>query len=79
MPLYGEANSERFPVYHRFDMNFQYMFSLFGRFAIAVFSINNILNQKNLYDYTYNQDYSVRKEIVTTNKRQFYVGLGVQF
>jgi vitamin B12 transporter len=78
-PLYGAPNSERFPVYHRFDINFQYLFSLFGRFAVAVLSVNNVFNQKNLYDYTYNADYSVRNEIITTNKRQFYVGLGVQF
>jgi vitamin B12 transporter len=78
-PVYAEANSGRFPTYQRLDVNFQYMFSLFGRFAIAVFQINNLLNQKNLYDYTYNYDYTQKKEIVTTNKRQFYVGLGVQF
>ena len=78
-PIYGEANSERFPVYHRFDMNLQYLFSLFGRFAVAVFQVNNVFNQKNLYNYTYNYNYSERKEIITTNKRQFYVGLGVQF
>ncbi|HEY3252281.1 MAG TPA: hypothetical protein VGK25_14325, partial [Ignavibacteria bacterium] len=78
-PIYGESNSSRFPVYHRFDVNFQYLFSLFGRFAVAVLSVNNVFNQKNLYDYTYNFDYSERREIITTNKRQFYLGLGVQF
>lgn len=78
-PIYAETNSGRFPTYQRMDINFQYIFSLFGRFAIAVFQINNLLNQKNLYDYTYNFDYSKREEIVTTNKRQFYMGLGLQF
>ena len=78
-PIYSKTNSGRFPTYQRMDINFQYFFSLFGRFAIAVFQINNLLNQKNLYDYTYNFDYSERKEIITTNKRQFYLGLGVQF
>ena len=78
-PIYAETNSDRFPTYQRMDVNFQYIFSLFGRFAIAVFQINNLLNQKNLYDYTYNFDYSKREEIVTTNKRQFYLGLGLQF
>jgi len=78
-PIYAETNSGRFPTYQRMDVNFQYIFSLFGRFAIAVFQINNLLNQKNLYDYTYNSDYSKRDEIVTTNKRQFYLGLGLQF
>ncbi len=78
-PTYADYNSGRFPTYHRMDINFQYIFSLFGRFAIAVFQINNILNNKNLYDYTYNADYTQRKEIITTNKRQFYLGLGLQF
>jgi len=78
-PVYAETNSGRFPTYQRMDVNFQYIFSLFGRFAIAVFQINNLLNQKNLYDYTYNSDYTKREEIVTTNKRQFYLGLGLQF
>ncbi len=78
-PIYEDVNSGRFPTYNRLDVNLQYLFSLFGRFAVAVFSINNILNQKNLYEYTYNRDYTERKEIITTNKRQFYLGLGVQF
>ena len=78
-PIYGDVNSDRFPTYQRFDINLQYLFSLFGRFAVAVFQVNNVLNQKNLYDYTYNFDYTERKEILTTNKRQFYMGLGVQF
>ncbi|MCX7878148.1 MAG: TonB-dependent receptor [Ignavibacteria bacterium] len=78
-PLYGPVNSERFPTYKRLDVNFQYIFSLLGRFAVAVFQINNVLNNKNLYDYTYNYNYTERKEIVTTNKRQFYLGLGIQF
>lgn len=78
-PVYAETNSGRFPTYQRMDVNLQYIFSLFGRFAVAVFSLNNVLNNKNLYDYTYNFDYTQQKEIVTTNKRQFYLGLGVQF
>ena len=40
--------------------------------------LNNILNQKNLYDYTYNYDYTLRKEIVSTNRRTLYLGLGIQ-
>lgn len=78
-PIYGETNSGRFPTYQRIDMNLQYIFSFFGRFAVAVLSVNNIFNQKNLYGYTYNRDYSERVEIVTTNKRQLYLGMGIQF
>lgn len=77
-PIYGETNSSRFPTYQRLDVNLQYIFALFGRFAVAVASVNNVLNQKNLYGYTYNRDYSQQLEIVTSNKRQFYLGLGIQ-
>jgi vitamin B12 transporter len=78
VPIYAGINSGRFPTYQRFDINFQYIFSLFGRFAIAVFQMNNVFNQKNLFDYTYNANYTLRKEIITSNKRQFYMGLGLQ-
>ena len=78
VPIYAEINSDRFPTYHRIDMNLQHYFSLFGRFAIVAVSVNNIFNQKNLYDYTYNFDYSLQKEIISTNRRSFYVGFGLQ-
>ncbi len=78
VPLYSELNSGRFPTYSRLDMNAQYIFAMFGKFAVAVLSVNNILNQNNIYDYTYNYDYSQRLEIVTNNKRTVYVGLGLQ-
>ncbi len=79
IPLYAASNSGRFPTYQRVDVNLQYIFALFGRFAIAVAQVNNLFNQKNLYGYTYNRDYSQKIEIITSNKRQFYIGLGVQF
>lgn len=78
VPVYALKNSGRFPAYHRLDLNAQFIFSVFGRFAIAVMELNNVLNQKNLYDYTYNYDYSLRKEIVSTNRRTLYLGFGLQ-
>lgn len=77
-PVYAEINSGRFPTYTRLDMNAQYIFALFGRFAVAVIAVNNILNQKNIYDYTYNFDYSQRIEILTNNRRTLYMGIGLQ-
>lgn len=77
-PIYGEINSARFPTYTRLDMNAQHIFALFGKFAVAVISVNNVLNQKNIYDYTYNFDYSKRIEIITNNRRTVYLGIGLQ-
>jgi vitamin B12 transporter len=78
MPFYGLKNSDRFPAYQRMDVNAQYYFALFGRFAIIVMALNNVMNQKNLYDYTYNFDYSKKIEIVSTNRRSIYFGFGIQ-
>ena len=78
IPFYGLKNSDRFQTYQRMDVNAQYYFSLFGRFAIVVMALNNVLNQKNLYDYTYNYDYSKKIEIVSTNRRSIYFGFGIQ-
>ncbi len=77
-PIYAETNSGRFPTYRRVDMNLQHIFALFGKFAVAVISVNNVLNQKNIYDYTYNSDYSQRLEVITNNRRSVYLGLGLQ-
>jgi vitamin B12 transporter len=78
-PVYGDKNSGRFPNYFRVDMNAQYIFSLLGRFAVAVIAVNNVFDQKNLYGYTYNFDYSEQIEIESLNQRSVYLGLGVQF
>jgi len=78
IPFYALKNSDRFPAYQRMDINAQYIFSLFGRFAIAVMALNNVLNQKNLYGYTYNFDYSKKIDIVSTNRRSIYFGFGIQ-
>lgn len=79
VPEYAVHNSGRFPTYQRWDMNLQYIFSLFGRFAVAVFQVNNILNHKNLYEYTYSSDYSRKMPIYTTNLRTVYFALGIAF
>ena len=78
IPVYGETNSARFPTYTRLDMNVQYIFALFGRFAVAVFQVNNLLNQKNVYNYTYNFNYTQQQEIISNNQRAVYLGLGLQ-
>jgi len=78
-PIYGQTNSARFPTYDRVDMNLQYIFALFGKFAVAVASVNNILNQKNAYSYTYNADYTQQSAVISNNQRSLYLGLGLQF
>ncbi len=78
IPLYAERNSGRFPAYTRIDMNAQYIFSLFGKFAVAFLALNNILNTGNLYEYSYNFDYTQKKTINSSNFRTIYFGMGLQ-
>jgi len=77
-PILGDPNSQRLPTYQRFDINLQFVFPLFGKFAVAVFQFDNLFNQPNLYGYTYNSNYTQLVPIVSTNRRQFYAGLGIQ-
>jgi outer membrane receptor for ferrienterochelin and colicin len=78
IPIYADRNSGRFPTYQRIDLNAQYIFALFGRFAVAFFALNNLLNTSNLYQYNYNFDYSQRTNINSGNKRIIYFGMGLQ-
>jgi vitamin B12 transporter len=78
VPSYASFNSDRFPTYKRIDINAQYVFSFFGKFAIAFLALNNILDEKNLYGYTYNFDYSQRIALRSNNNRVIYFGMGFQ-
>lgn len=78
IPIYSVKNSGRFPVFHRIDVNAQYIFALFNRFAVAFLALSNILNTKNLYEYNYSFDYSQKYEVNSTNPRTIYFGMGLQ-
>lgn len=79
IPFYADYNSDRFPTYTRIDVNAQYVFSFFGKFAVAFLALNNILDNKNLYNYTYNSDYSQKIALRSNNNRIIYFGMGFQF
>lgn len=78
IPFYADYNSDRYPTYTRIDMNAQYIFSFFGKFAVAFFALNNLLDNRNLYAYTYNSDYSQKIAVRSSNYRTIYFGIGFQ-
>ena len=78
IPIYGTTNSDRFPVYQRVDINAQDYFTVFNRFIVIFFALNNLFNQDNLYTYSYNFDYSKKIAIRSTNIRTVYFGFGMQ-
>lgn len=78
IPFYAQFNSDRYPTYTRVDVNAQYVFSFFGKFAIVFLALNNLLDNKNLYAYTYNSDYSQKIAVRSSNYRTIYFGMGFQ-
>lgn len=78
IPFYAPFNSDRYPTYTRIDVNAQYIFSFFGKFAVAFFALNNLLDNRNLYAYTYNYDYSQKIAVRSSNYRTIYFGIGFQ-
>lgn len=79
IPTYSDNKSGRFPTYKRVDMNLQYLFSILGKFAVGFIALNNVFDEKNLFTYTYNFDYSEQIPVVSTNERTIWFGVGIAF
>ena len=61
----GNINSEHLPSYKRIDIRVGKEFSLFGLPTFAFLDVNNLLNFKNIYSYSYrfdNNGYPYREE-----------------
>lgn len=78
IPVYGETNSDRLPLYQRVDLNASDYFILYNRFVVVFMALTNLFNQDNLYTYSYNFDYSRKIAIRSTNIRTIYFGFGLQ-
>ncbi len=55
--------SERFPTYHRLDVRGEYHRVMRGIDWTFYLDIINLYSQTNVYDYSYNDDYTKREEI----------------
>lgn len=80
-PIYGKKNSDSFPVYKRLDFRFSYYFSLFNdKFSIIYLEALNILNIKNILNYTYNETYTSREKVESYfGRRTLVLGATVNF
>lgn len=73
-PVYGIKNSDRYPTYKRVDLRLVYLFQSFSKYTTVLFLEGlNILNFRNLFGYTYMNDYSSRKEIESYFGRRMLV------
>jgi vitamin B12 transporter len=78
-PIYGIKNSERYPTYHRLDLRLTHFNQLFGKyFTVFYLEFMNVLGIKNIFEYTYNADYSQRSEIISYfGRRTLVFGMNV--
>lgn len=76
IPIEGPINSQRLPDFHRLDVNLSYYWVPTKDWSVIFYtSVSNLLNRKNVMDYTYNNDYSQRRSIYSDYRRFFYAGV----
>jgi hypothetical protein len=73
-PVYGIKNSELYQPYKRVDLRLLYLFQLFNKYS-AIFYVEglNILNFRNLFGYSYSNDYTSKNEIESYFGRRMLV------
>ncbi len=76
-PLYGLKNSSRLPDYQRLDLRLTYLTNLFNNFTVFYIEALNVLNISNIFDYSYNYNYS-RKAAVKSYFGRRTVVFGAQ-
>ncbi|MFC2133075.1 carboxypeptidase-like regulatory domain-containing protein [Bacteroidota bacterium] len=78
-PIYGNDNSERYPDYTRLDLRLTYFGQLFGTVQlIAYLEALNVMNNRNLFGYSYDSDYTNKRNIESYFGRRMLV-LGCLF
>ncbi len=81
---YFNPNSEEFlgdrtKAYHNINLNASYITSLFGNFAVIYAAVGNPLGFDQVFGYEYSEDGSQRAPVLPASKRNFFLGLFVNF
>ena len=75
LPTFGPPMEDRVPDLIRLDANLSRIVSLGPKAFLVVYaSVNNLLNRKNIYAYTYTRDYSQRIAVPSLFNRSYYFG-----
>ena len=74
-PTYADPFSERLPPLKRVDVSLSRLRRLSSRTILVCFAeVENLFDRDNLYEYTYNADFSRRVGVRSLFKRSLYVG-----
>ncbi len=80
VPSYGAPFSERLPAFFRVDAAASWLHSFWPNSLMVVFvAVQNVLDRKNVYDYRYNADYSVRIPTRSMFNRSIYFGATINW
>jgi hypothetical protein len=75
MPLYGEINSARLPVYHRADISASWLFTLGKTKGKLSGNIYNIYNRQNIRDIQYYSVSDSGNEVIFVERRVRMLGI----
>jgi len=79
-PLYGPPYSQRLPAFQRLDLSASRYWVTGRRFAVVTyFSLNNVLNRRNVYAYEYSADFASRRAVPGLFNRTLYFGCTLLF
>lgn len=75
VPTYDAPNAKRLPTFSRTDLTVSRQIRIgVNNFAAVFAGINNLLNQTNVFSYTWSPDYAQRIPVRSTVSRTFFVG-----
>lgn len=76
LPIEGDLFSRRLPHFHRLDLNLSYYWIPMQDWSVIFYaSVSNVLDRRNVMDYTYNNDYSERSPVYSNYSRFVYTGI----
>lgn len=78
IPVWGEYNASMMPKYSRVDFSYNNVINLKTFKFLYYMSVYNIFNKKNVMDYIYNSDYTIREQRLF-QKRMFFMGMVFSF
>ena len=78
-PYYNPNNPEYFgdktKSFNNLSINFSYLTQVFNNFTVIFFSVDNLIGFENIYGYNYSTDGTVRRPVLPTATRAFFLGM----
>lgn len=78
-PYYNPNNPEylgdRAKNYNNLSLNASFLTTIFNNFTVIFFSVDNLIGFKNIYGYNYSTDGTIRRPVLPTATRAFFIGM----